>query len=1350
MSEEREIIFKAFYWSFEDIEEDDTSKLVFHVSGMTKEQKTVQIQIENFKPHVYLQLPKRINWDKLKCKKVVDYFKNTMKRGAPVDYRLKKKDILYYKKEALFIYLSFSTSKACKDFIYRCSQKLFINGIGSFQPDEFLVHEHNIDPILKFTASKKIHLADWISVKETIHEDESELSIEDRKFSTSDIDMYVDYQDVEPYIMKEVVILKPLYCSFDIECYSTNHNSKLPDPDEPENKVFQISMYFGKFNDDTYHKSYLLSLFNPFEIEGSTLVKFKTEKDLLMYFSKLIRKKDPLFFEGYNIMKFDWTYMIKRAKFLGIQPNFLNISRLIGKKAELCKVNWSSSAYGEQEFLYPDCHGRTQLDVILEVERNFKLPIYSLNAVAERFLGEHKDDITPRQLFMFYKITQDILPLINEDTNLKELQKRIKSILPFRKTHGVVRKHRRKMLNCEDHSTLKSLVRECLTMTLKYCKQDTILPVKLVDKLKLLTTMEAMSNVMHIPMSYLHTRGQQIKVLAQVYRETFHNNLVIPFNKKNPNKKKENYEGAIVAEAHAGDYDNVGTVDFFSLYPSIMIAFNICHTTLIEDKNTPDEDCYVLEWTSHVGCSHDPLKRKKKKNNQDIMVCGDFKCRFKRVVTNYNESTGTIIRENEGILPRMLRNLLMSRSDVKKEMFKEEARLKMNRGTASDEDMEIYKKCKFEIIEKDSLSEKEDKELETKVNVLNAKQLAIKVSANSTYGSLGADQGYIPLISGAASVTAMGRQLITMANKKIRDTWKNCKIIYGDTDSLMIIFQGCNMKESFDKCIEASKVATHFLKSWILKVDENYKVDIGNGKFISLNKINSKSEYFSNLSLENKIKVLDYEYIPVDLSFETLYERFLLLTKKRYIAYPVNKDGKRMGVTKKGVVLTRRDNSQFVRIIYKKITDGILDRKDEQNVMYELYDEIHKLFTKQVPDENLIIYVGVKKLIEYAKKKKFDIGGKPTEFYVDKDGDPIDDVVGPLDPRLVYTNIPQVILSLKLLKRGTDIPPNTRLEHIYLENKDAIHKGEKADDYTYYKENKDVEGFKPDYLLYLDSLQTPITELLNVKFPRRDIILYEKLEDAITRVFSDEVTKNIGEYKVCLLARTTKYTKNEYTCSKEGIVSSSEKVGWDALKKIKYTSKMKIPKDVWEDFINKKIIKGATTNRVYNYKGILAKVEYVLESTKKGGINDFSKDNETEKEIIKVCGMYKNRDLLTRIHSYHHVKKRPVKKPTQIGEKLIKGTKIYILKGIHKGEFGHVIDFKEIINEQGKKYKKYYNFTISIDETKELLEDVPRDYITSYFYRDDSIMKDIYTARLHYKSVVDDLNNLFNPIEICE
>jgi hypothetical protein len=189
---------------------------------------------------------------------------------------------------------------------------------------------------------------------------------------------------------------------------------------------------------------------------------------------------------------------------------------------------------------------------------------------------------------------------------------------------------------------------------------------------------------------------------------------------------------------------------------------------------------------------------------------------------------------------------------------------------------------------------------------------------------------------------------------------------------------------------------------------------------------------------------------------------------------------------------------------------------------------------------------------------------------------------------------------------------------------------------------------------------------------------------------------------------------------------------------------------VWEDFINKKIIKGATTNRVYNYKGILAKVEYVLESTKKGGINDFSKDNETEKEIIKVCGMYKNRDLLTRIHSYHHVKKRPVKKPTQIGEKLIKGTKIYILKGIHKWEFGHVIDFKEIINEQGKKYKKYYNFTISIDETKELLEDVPRDYITSYFYRDDSIMKDIYTARLHYKSVVDDLNNLFNPIEICE
>jgi len=731
----RSLIFKSMYWSYEDLI--DENKLIIHVSGMTRDQETVQIQIENFTPYVYLELPKRLRWNKVMCTKLFEYFKGCMKKNGPLIFKFQQKNMLYFEEKILCMFLTFPTSKACMEFNKKCSFKNFIPGVGMIYQDELLVHEHNIDPILKLASIKNILLSSWISVTESIHEDELSLSEEQRKFSTADIDMYVDYKKVEAHEMKETIILNPKYCSFDIECYSQNHNSKLPDPKEPENVVFQISMVFGKIGDSSYHKSYLLSLFDPLEIEDSTLLKFKYEKELLLKFSKLIRKKDPLIFEGYNIMKFDWTYMIARAEKLGILPEFLNISRIIGKKAKVCTVKWNSSAYKDQEFSFPDCFGRIQLDVILEIERNFRLPTYSLNAVAEKFLNEKKDDITPRQLFMFYKITDETLHLLHDtisDEEFKNIQRQIKTILPLRKTHGVVRRHRKKMLECTNQYVLKKLVRECLTMTLKYCKQDTILPIKLIDKLNLLTTMEEMSNVMHVPMSYLHTRGQQIKVLAQVYREALQEGLIIPYNKKDPQKKKEHYEGAIVAEAHAGDYDNVGTLDFTSLYPSTIMAFNICYKTLVKDNSVPNSECHVLEWTSHIGCPHDPQKRKKKIGNQLVVICGDFKCRFKKVKITYDEKTKIITRENEGVLPRLERNLLTSRKEVKKEMFKAEARLKMNRGEATEEEIIFYRKCNFEIIEKDSLSYEEDKILETLVGVLNAKQLAIKVSANSVPG----------------------------------------------------------------------------------------------------------------------------------------------------------------------------------------------------------------------------------------------------------------------------------------------------------------------------------------------------------------------------------------------------------------------------------------------------------------------------------------------------------------------------------------------------------------------------------------------------------------------------------------
>ncbi len=122
------------------------------------------------------------------------------------------------------------------------------------------------------------------------------------------------------------------------------------------------------------------------------------------------------------------------------------------------------------------------------------------------------------------------------------------------------------------------LVRQAMTLTGIYNVRDTILPLDLADKLGLTTTMEQTSNTMQVPMSYLHTRGQQIKVVAQVHRDTIKNNIVIPFRPRDE-IQPEKYMGATVFEVCPGDYDDILIFDFESLYPSMIIMANICYTT---------------------------------------------------------------------------------------------------------------------------------------------------------------------------------------------------------------------------------------------------------------------------------------------------------------------------------------------------------------------------------------------------------------------------------------------------------------------------------------------------------------------------------------------------------------------------------------------------------------------------------------------------------------------------------------------------------------------------------------------------------------------------------------------------
>lgn len=1305
MSETRTLEFKAQYWSYE---ETDDSELNIYVGGLTEKQETVLIKVVDFTPFVYLQLPTRMKWNTAKCKALFQYFQDILKNDGPKDFSMYRKYLLLHKKLVNTMFLSFPTSEATKKFANRCKRgSLNINGVGSFRQGEFKVHEHNIDPIIKFTASKKISLAGWIRVTETIPEDEEDLDLEERRFTTADIDMIVNWNDVTP-IVKENVITRPKYISFDGEMYSENHNSKIPNPDGYKNKIFHLANAVGRENDPLGNvELYLFTLFNPLDIpeveliegvEGRPalktknvhIIRCKTEKDLIIKWAEFVRDQNPDIFIGYNIMKFDWHYIITRAEVLGIYLKVSKIlGRILGQKAQLKSFKWGSSAYGNQEFKFFDTQA-IQVDVLIEVERNYKMSTYSLNAVSEKFLQEHKKDITHFELFFLYQITLEFIERLSngELLNRKELhhfRQRVKEIMLIRKVHGDVKKYRSELLRASPED-LPELIRKAMWLTGVYAFKDVVLPIRLMGKLKLWTSMEAMSNCMHVPMSYLHTRGQQIKVLAQVYRETLFNDIVIPYHEKN-NSNDDKFQGAIVIKAVPGDYENVACLDFASLYPSMIIAYNICHTTLVDDKivdgswghsptgwfipdpSVSDDDCHVLDWWDHQGCSHDPQNRKKKKED---VLCRHHRYRFKKVKVLPD---GT--RIGEGLIPRLERNLLAARKEVKKEMFKLEARLKMQRGGADQDDLKYYKDMGWEIIEAGSLTKQEEEILEVNLAVKNANQLAIKVSANSIYGALGARTGAFPIIPGAASTTAMGRFSLMEVVKYLEKHWKHADVVYGDTDSVMPVFQGRTREEAFDDAEQSAAEISHFLRCQLIGVDMNYTVNSDEGE---LKLCDVKPKHLDSLTDEEKVNYYKYSYTPITLEFENMYGRFFQLTKKRYVAYVVNREGAVISVTKKGVVLARRDNCAFLRKSYKLLIDAVLDKKDRSVIMNSVYDSVHSLFTRHVPDKDYIIYVGVKEVMSYANKREIvTSGGDVRTVYLDKNKEPIDDPIGPLDRRLVYRNIPQALLALKMLRRGEEIPPNTRFEFLYCENEDAQHQGEKAEDYTFYRENRHDLDLRPDPLHYLEKqFSKPANELLSVKFPREEIA-YDLPQNAFDRHLEDLYTTNELVYR-----------------------------------------------------------------RVLSQRGIMRKVRFVIECSKqKTGAGRLRPSHP----LVEASRRILARDILDRLHSQYGMKKRPTKRPTKSGDKLPPKTSIMTLRDMKKMGNVYPVNSRATVVEWEEKLtgrKREYFYKIMMEDGT-VFCDVPRKNITTHRPRDGKIMKDMLDARIAYKNTVAELKKMFEP-----
>jgi DNA polymerase elongation subunit (family B) len=343
---------------------------------------------------------------------------------------------------------------------------------------------------------------------------------------------------------------------------------------------------------------------------------FDTESDLLLGFNEIINEINPQIICGYNIFGFDLPYIYNRSKLNAITSMFDQLSFIKGLHSKEVKIEWSSSAFKNQNFTYLDAPGRLWIDMLPIIQRDYKLENYKLKTVSDYFLGSTKDPLTVKGIFKCYRM----------------------------------------------------FTPESLSIVAKYCVKDSELVVKLFEKLQIWIGLVEMSNTCNTPIFTLFTQGQQIKIFSQVYKKCLEDNIVIDKDSFIVNEN-DHFTGAYVFTPVPGLYDMVVSFDFSSLYPSTIIAYNIDYSTLVLDEKIPDEKCHIFEWEDHFNCSCPESKIVKTKK---IVICKKNRFRFLKEPMGVIPTLLTNLIDARKKAKKEMEKLQRSLDDMKDEKEKEE------------------------------------------------------------------------------------------------------------------------------------------------------------------------------------------------------------------------------------------------------------------------------------------------------------------------------------------------------------------------------------------------------------------------------------------------------------------------------------------------------------------------------------------------------------------------------------------------------------------------------------------------------------------------------------------------------
>ena len=299
----------------------------------------------------------------------------------------------------------------------------------------------------------------------------------------------------------------------------------------------------------------------------------------------------------------------------------------------------------------------------------------------------------------------------------------------------------------DEYDNLHALYRLNYQKFIEYNIKDVELIVRLEEKLKLLE--------LGVTLAY-DTKSNYEDIFAQTrmwdamtYSYLREKNIIVP-----PREVKEKdgmFEGAYVKTPKTGLHDWVASFDLNSLYPHLMMQYNISPETLIEPEDYTQEMRNVLS----QGVSVEKLLTKSVDTSE-----------LENVTLTPN---GQFFRTDiQGFLPKMMEEMYQDRSKFKKMML----------AAKQEYENEVDESKKYEI--------------EKRIAKYNNIQLAKKVSLNSAYGALGSQYFRFYDLRMALGVTTAGQLSIRWIENKINQYMNNLLkteedyVIASDTDSIYL------------------------------------------------------------------------------------------------------------------------------------------------------------------------------------------------------------------------------------------------------------------------------------------------------------------------------------------------------------------------------------------------------------------------------------------------------------------------------------------------------------------------------------------------------------------------------------